>query len=448
MKKLMFSLCALCLVGAASAQVSRAPLSEKAQKHLQSSVNSQMRMQDVQTTVSDRKVTADTFANPESWYGWKGKSFFSWMEAPGTNLKGRGYCNEDMISWVYGTGGAVSWSGTGEIGYRFATGPDTYYEENYIYPNSGIPYAAAAVVARAPSSGLLQNGEYPPMPFYFKLYDHTKVAPQQVVGGITKHTPSSIKFVDVVYPTDPERYSALTDTVWVLAGCSNDESGKPYFPADTLVRAEFKDVAYWKNLGNDFCLSMVFPIDWDEEGDSLLDGSRWNAHAFIMSEENGDDRISENLHSVYYVIDFEKQSVYNTTEDHKRIDGMLADEAMQPNTRYAIIPFDSWYWEDKTNTTGEPWMRIFYTESTALQSANKADRYVQLSPVPAVDYVNFKSYTDMSRIEIYSLGGQLVKAVNVSGDTYRLDLTGMNSGMYVARIYSEKGISSKKLIVR
>ncbi|MDE5609041.1 MAG: T9SS type A sorting domain-containing protein, partial [Bacteroidales bacterium] len=33
-------------------------------------------------------------------------------------------------------------------------------------------------------------------------------------------------------------------------------------------------------------------------------------------------------------------------------------------------------------------------------------------------------------------------------DTYRLDLTGMNSGMYVARIYSEKGISSKKLIVR
>ena len=93
-------------------------------------------------------------------------------------------------------------------------------------------------------------------------------------------------------------------------------------------------------------------------------------------------------------------------------------------------------------------MKIYYTDWTSLQSANKADRYVQLSPVPAVDYVNFSSYADMSRIEIYSLGGQLVKAVNVSGDTYRLDLTGINSGMYVARIYSEKGISSKKLIVR
>ena len=193
---------------------------------------------------------------------------------------------------------------------------------------------------------------------------------------------------------------------------------------------------------------MVFPISWDEEGDSLDEDNRWNACIVLMSEESGANRISTEPHSVYYVLDFEKQAVYEESEDHKRYEWLVSDSMMQPNARYAIIPYDSWYFENMTHTTGEPFIRIYYSEWTALQSANKADRYVQVSPVPAVDYVNFSSYADMSRIEIYSLGGQLVKAVNVSGDTYRLDLTGMNSGMYVARIYSEKGISSKKLIVR
>lgn len=449
MKKLMFSLCVLCMAGAASAQVSRSPLTERAQRSLLQRVASQkIEMQDVQTA-QRRKIDLDSVVT-QSAYGWEGHSFFQYLvrsEEDAPRLKADGFCNEDELAFVYGTGHSLSWSGTGEIGYRFAAGSDTYYSENYMYPDWGVPYAIATVISRAPSSGLLrEDGTYPDMPFYFKLYDNTKVGPQKVFSCITQ--PEKGEYVDVVYPTDPEQYSTITDTAWIAAGCDANKAGKLYYPADTFLRAEFKDVDGSHRLGDDFCISMVFPIDWDEEGDSILDECRWNSFAYLISEESGDNRISETPHCVYYVLDFQRQAMWSRPENSERLEWLVEDSLMQPNARYAVIPFDSWMWKDGDVNNGEPWMRLYYTEWTALQSTNKADRYVQVSPVPAADYVNFTSYADMSRIEIYSLGGQLVKAVNVSGDTYRLDLAGINSGMYVARIYSEKGISSKKLIVR
>ena len=434
MKKLMFSLCALCLVGAASAQVSqRLHLSEKALQLSPSSALHQMKVQDMQ---KDSKARRDSVAQPQSAYEWDGYLgettylFYPSNEDQKNNAQTMDPCTQDVVRWMYGTGGPITWAGTGEFGYRFHTGADTYYQENFIYPHIGVPYAASTTLLRFMSTSMGDSL----MPFYFKLYDYTKVSPQRVIASLDKGG-----YRDVVYPTDPERYSALTDTIWVPASCEKQ------FPDQFQARAEFKDVAHWKRLGEDFCLSMMFPIDWDEEGDSIRYFVGWNVMPWIMGQENHKEVISEVPHSVYYVYDFERITNWDRTEDKKRYDEFVAEESMQPNTRYAIIPFDSWFEGD---IVGEPYMRIYYSEWTSLQSANKADRYVQVSPVPAVDYVNFSSYADMSRIEIYSLGGQLVKAVNVSGDTYRLDLTGMNSGMYVARIYSEKGISSKKLIVR
>lgn len=446
MKKLMISLCALCIVGAAGAQV--APLSEKAQRLMQTSMSQKAEMQEVQT-LSNRKdqVKVDSFA-VQSAYDWDKWVTFSWFSYPGQDLTKNGYCNEDKIAWVYGTGGMISFAGSGEIGYHFSAGSRSYYDLAHLYPNMKVPYAAFAKVVRAPSTSLLHDGVYDSMPFYFKLYDYTKVNNQRVVESLTEYGPLD-NYVRVIYPTDPERYSLLSDTVMVPAGCFLTEDGN-MSPFQFNAKAEFKDIKSWERLGEDFCLSMMFPIDWDEEGDSVMDAA-WNAQPMIMSQENGEYAISEVAHSVYIVYDFARTTSLwkdNRPQDHKRFNGLVADSITQPNARYAIMPFDSWYMQDGKNTTGEPYMIIYTTDWTSLQSANKADRYVQLSPIPAVDYVNFTSYTDMSRIEIYSLGGQLVKAVNVSGDTYRMDISGINSGMYVARIYSEKGISSKKLIVR
>ncbi len=458
----MISLCALCLAGVASAQVLKSPLSEKTQNLEQQSevVPFKVDRLGVQTAESSpvRKEGADIdsiFVQAGyEWFESSGPQQFRWMGT--ANLGKLGYCNEDQIKWVYGTGGFISMAGTGEIGYRFFVGDESFYSINNMYPRYGVPYAAAALIERAPSTSrahMTEDGEvyYDSMPFYFKLYNSTKVGAQQVIKDLSGDGPTQgVGEVDVVYPTDPEKYTALSDTVMIPAGCIYDEEGKGWADGD-VFKAEFQNIDAAQPLGDNFCVSMMFPIDWDAEGDTVI-ASTWNAFPYMLFMENGTEAVSEETHSVYYVYDFERVSgVLKRPEDHKRPEGLVLEESMQPNMRYAVIPFDSWYWEDVTyglNTNAEPYLWVYYTDWTSIQSANKADRYVQVSPVPAVDFVNFKSFTAMSRIEIYSLGGQLVKAVNVSGDSYRLDIAGLNSGMYVARIYSEKGISSKKLIVR
>ncbi|MDE5609043.1 MAG: hypothetical protein K2I66_01510, partial [Bacteroidales bacterium] len=341
------------------------------------------------------------------------------------NYKQTGYCNEDKIMWVYGTGGFLTWSGTGEIGYRFFVGDESLYELNNMYPRYGVPYAASVTIQRAPStSRLREDGTYDSMPFYFKLYNSSKVGAQEVIMDLSNFGPTKgVGLVDVVYPTDPTQYTALSDTVMIPAGCLYDEEGKGWADGGD-IKAEFQNVDASQPLGDNFCVSMMFPVDWDEEGDTILaSASTWNAFPYMMFNQNESPAVNtEEPHCVYYVYDFERTTgMFNDGSKDRpknRLDGklkdilndvMVAEESMQPNTRYAVVPFDSWYWEKTTygpNTNAEPLMIIYYTDWTSLQSANKADRYVQLSPVPATDYVNFKSYTDMSRIEIYSLGGQ------------------------------------------
>ncbi len=457
MKKLIISLCALCLAGAASAQVTRQPLSEDILR-LQKSQTTIFKAQslDMQTAPARKaeaegedEVIIDSVATQSAYGGFSlAGSFFYWFLYPGQDNKTTHPCYEDKLAYVYGTGGFPTKAGSGEIGYRFATGPDTWYDIENHYPNFGVPYAAQTIIIRFPSTSLRHTGEdgnvyYDPMPFYFKLYNSSKVGAQQVLDY--SNTDEDV-YLDVVYPTDPEKYTTLSETVMIEVHDCQFTDDDYLILEDTVIKAEFQDVDASQPLGNDFCVSLMFPIDWDEEGDSIIDPS-WNAVPYIVGKEwDGPDKLSDEPHCTYIVHDFRRTTHMwesGRPENHERSPYMVLDSIMQPNMRYAVLPMDG-----LDDLFGEPYTKLYYTNWTSLQSANKADRYVQVSPVPAVDYVNFISYTDMSRIEIYSLGGQLVKAVNVSGDSYRLDIAGLNSGMYVARIYSEKGISSKKLIVR
>ncbi|MDE7102475.1 MAG: hypothetical protein K2O37_06725, partial [Bacteroidales bacterium] len=195
MKKLMFSLCALCLVGVASAQVHRGPLSEKAQS-LSSPMLQKMKMQEMQ---KDSKATRrDSTVAPQAGYDWSRKIakdaflFYPSTAAQRNNPDKINPCYEDVMRWLYGTGGPITWAGAGEVGYSFHTGPGTYYNEAMIYPDKGVPYAASVTLLRYNSTSM---GDVL-MPFYFKLYDYTKVGPQRVIKSLEDGG-----FIDVVYPT-------------------------------------------------------------------------------------------------------------------------------------------------------------------------------------------------------------------------------------------------------
>ncbi|WP_298759326.1 family 16 glycosylhydrolase [uncultured Psychroserpens sp.] len=68
-----------------------------------------------------------------------------------------------------------------------------------------------------------------------------------------------------------------------------------------------------------------------------------------------------------------------------------------------------------------------------------------VSPNPASDYINIASNTDVDHIEIYDVLGKLILQKN--DDVKRLNISDIESGMYVLKIYSGKRIASKKIVV-
>lgn len=82
---------------------------------------------------------------------------------------------------------------------------------------------------------------------------------------------------------------------------------------------------------------------------------------------------------------------------------------------------------------------------------NESDAYAQtisLYPLPAKDKVTMVALDPIQKVEIYNMAGALVKAIVVNGNLLELDVTSYTPGTYVAKIMTEKGTASKKMLVR
>lgn len=83
--------------------------------------------------------------------------------------------------------------------------------------------------------------------------------------------------------------------------------------------------------------------------------------------------------------------------------------------------------------------------------ANEKDVYAQsisVYPLPAAETVNFVAMDPILRIEIYNMAGSLLKHVTMNSNVAEMDVTDMAPGTYIARIMTEKGVASKKLLVK
>ncbi len=68
-------------------------------------------------------------------------------------------------------------------------------------------------------------------------------------------------------------------------------------------------------------------------------------------------------------------------------------------------------------------------------------------PNPAKDEVIIASSIEMNKVEIYNMVGQKVYESNAGGISARVNVANFNTGSYVAKIYTEAGIATKKIIV-
>ena len=76
------------------------------------------------------------------------------------------------------------------------------------------------------------------------------------------------------------------------------------------------------------------------------------------------------------------------------------------------------------------------------------ERYVSLSPNPAKERVEVVSSFGMSSIEVYDDGGRKVHEQKASGYKAVLDVRGWASGIYLLRVTTPMGTTTKKLLVR
>ena len=84
-------------------------------------------------------------------------------------------------------------------------------------------------------------------------------------------------------------------------------------------------------------------------------------------------------------------------------------------------------------------------QDTAVVKDNFAlNDVVSMYPNPVENYLTIRSNSPITKVEVYSLLGDLVK--NVKTNFSRIDLRNLNSGIYMIKIHSNQFFVTKKLI--
>lgn len=91
------------------------------------------------------------------------------------------------------------------------------------------------------------------------------------------------------------------------------------------------------------------------------------------------------------------------------------------------------------------------TGDAGREAALDLSRYVKSYPNPAVDLWTVTAYgLEINRVEICDMTGGVVfrSAGNLATDTYRVNMGGFKPGLYMARVYTNAGVQTLKVVVR
>ena len=110
-----------------------------------------------------------------------------------------------------------------------------------------------------------------------------------------------------------------------------------------------------------------------------------------------------------------------------------------------------WYYTpvNDIDYTKEIW-RFFNNKFTVTTDINGEEgiQELQLYPNPASDYVIITNNKSIDKIGVYNLVGSKVMEKQVNKSTTKLDVSELNSGLYVIRVYTGESYSDRKLIVK
>ena len=69
---------------------------------------------------------------------------------------------------------------------------------------------------------------------------------------------------------------------------------------------------------------------------------------------------------------------------------------------------------------------------------------MRIYPNPSVNHVNIISKTEIETIDIFDVTGKLV--LKIESPNKNIDISQLAKGLYMLRLYSEKGVTNKRIV--
>lgn len=94
-------------------------------------------------------------------------------------------------------------------------------------------------------------------------------------------------------------------------------------------------------------------------------------------------------------------------------------------------------------------IRFYITGDTSTVNIRNTvlEDYTHIIPNPASDMVNIFSSFSIRKVEVYSLKGVKVKEEEVKATSTKMDISNLPKGTYLVKVYTPKGVATKKLII-
>ena len=76
----------------------------------------------------------------------------------------------------------------------------------------------------------------------------------------------------------------------------------------------------------------------------------------------------------------------------------------------------------------------------------KVEFSYEMYPNPVTNNLTVNGISDVNRIDIYDISGKVVKTIMVSGERVNINVSDLNSGVYLINLYNEKGVQTGKFV--
>lgn len=285
--------------------------------------------------------------------------------------------------------------------------------------------------------------------------------------------------------TDAEGFDVATDEVFMsgnFAGWAQPgsdaaykmepvEAGSMVYTLTTTVDSGEVQYKYFRVIGG--------AASWDN-GEWTGDPNR---KIFVVADGSTLDNVWANMpYNVTFTVDMTNADPFDPTTDAIYIAGDLANGWAQPGSisAYMLTPVNetmvygidlllypgdyaykyfrvidgvpSW---DNGEWTGDP-NRMVTTDSTVTMVENvwgttsifdvKAEFAYSMYPNPANDFLTVANTADVSQVDIYDVTGKMVMTVNVASENVTLNVSDLNTGMYIINVTNERGVQTSKFV--